>query len=122
MTLIPALALILLPHGAARHRGEAPQVRWLKDRYARLLRSIVRTPGRVLLIFGAALVFTLAALAFLGEEFLPHFKEYDFLMHGVEKPGTSLEAESRKRGEAIDGRRRRFKKSPPCLAARGRAR
>jgi Cu/Ag efflux pump CusA len=28
----------------------------------------------------------------LGEEFLPKFKEYDFLMHWVEKPGTSLEA------------------------------
>jgi Cu/Ag efflux pump CusA len=27
-----------------------------------------------------------------GEEFLPHFKEYDFLMHFVEKPGTALEA------------------------------
>ena len=26
------------------------------------------------------------------EEFLPHFKEYDFLMHWVEKPGTSLDA------------------------------
>ena len=32
---------------------------------------------------------------FLGEEFLPNFKEYDFLMHWVEKPGTSLEAMSR---------------------------
>ena len=28
----------------------------------------------------------------LGEEFLPNFREYDFLMHWVEKPGTSLEA------------------------------
>ena len=31
----------------------------------------------------------------LGEEFLPHFKEYDFLMHWVEKPGTSLDAMNR---------------------------
>ena len=35
---------------------------------------------------------TVAAFPFLGEEFLPHFQEYDFLMHWVEKPGTSLEA------------------------------
>ena len=28
----------------------------------------------------------------LGEEFLPDFQERDFLMHWVEKPGTSLEA------------------------------
>lgn len=33
-----------------------------------------------------------ASLPLLGEEFLPNFKEYDFLMHWVEKPGTSLEA------------------------------
>ena len=35
---------------------------------------------------------TLAAVPFLGEEFLPNFREYDFLMHWVEKPGTSIEA------------------------------
>ena len=31
-------------------------------------------------------------MPFLGEEFLPNFREYDFLMHWVEKPGTSIEA------------------------------
>ncbi len=38
---------------------------------------------------------TLVSLPFLGEEFLPDFKEYDFLMHWVEKPGTSIEAMDR---------------------------
>src|SRR4029077_8451467 len=32
------------------------------------------------------------AVSQLGEEFLPDFQENDFLMHWVEKPGTSLEA------------------------------
>ena len=31
-------------------------------------------------------------MPFLGQEFLPAFQEYDFLMHWVEKPGTSLDA------------------------------
>ena len=31
-------------------------------------------------------------MPFLGEEFLPNFREYDFLMHWVEKPGTSIDA------------------------------
>jgi Cu/Ag efflux pump CusA len=35
---------------------------------------------------------TVVTLPFLGEEFLPDFREYDFLMHWVEKPGTSLAA------------------------------
>jgi Cu/Ag efflux pump CusA len=38
---------------------------------------------------------TAAAFPFLGEEFLPRFKEYDFLMHWVEKPGASLDASRR---------------------------
>jgi Cu/Ag efflux pump CusA len=33
-----------------------------------------------------------ASVSWLGEDFLPHFREYDFLMHWVEKPGTSLDA------------------------------
>ena len=35
---------------------------------------------------------TLRGSPLLGEEFLPNFREYDFLMHWVEKPGTSIEA------------------------------
>ena len=35
---------------------------------------------------------TAVTVPFLGEEFLPSFREYDFLMHWVEKPGTSIEA------------------------------
>ena len=36
-----------------------------------------------------------ATVPYLGEEFLPNFQEYDFLMHWVEKPGTSIEAMDR---------------------------
>jgi len=39
-----------------------------------------------------ALALTAVIYPLLGEEFLPDFKEHDFLMHWVEKPGTSLEA------------------------------
>ncbi len=41
------------------------------------------------------MVGTLATVPYLGEEFLPNFQEYDFLMHWVEKPGTSIEAMDR---------------------------
>ncbi len=57
----------------------------------------------------ALLVGALATVPFLGEEFLPNFQEYDFLMHWVEKPGTSIEAMDRitvrasKELRAIDG-------------------
>jgi Cu/Ag efflux pump CusA len=56
-----------------------------------LARSLAR-PKTVILATGAALALTAATVPFLGEDFLPSFREYDFLMHFVEKPGTSLEA------------------------------
>ncbi len=93
MTLTPALALILLPRAVGRR--EAPFLRWLKARYEEVLPKILDHPRRVLGMLVGALVITLGVIPFLGEEFLPHFKEYDFLMHWVEKPGTSLDAMQR---------------------------
>lgn len=91
LTVTPAMCLVLLPRGRL-HRQDAPLVRFLKQAYRNVLPRIVVHPRRAV---GALLVmFALAACAipFLAEEFLPSFKETDFLMHWVEKPGTSLDA------------------------------
>lgn len=93
LTLTPALCLILLPRGL--ERKESTFLLWLKKGYESLLPGLIKHPKRVFISLGAVLALTLAVLPFLGEEFLPHFKEYDFLMHWVEKPGTSLEAMDR---------------------------
>ena len=90
LIVTPALSLMLLPQ--AIHEREAPLVTWLKNRYRRVLPGLVAAPGMALGIVAASLAIAGAAFPFLGEEFLPHFKEYDFLMHWVEKPGTSLDA------------------------------
>jgi CzcA family heavy metal efflux pump len=99
LTLTPALALIILPRrysgGGNQVEKDPPLVHWLKVRYERMLKSIVEAPKRALWIPLGVLIFSIVLVPFLGEEFLPHFKEYDFLMHWVEKPGTSLEAMSR---------------------------
>jgi CzcA family heavy metal efflux pump len=93
LTITPALALILLPR--ASERRESPFMASLRVRYEILLRRIMRKPKQVMAVVVAAVLVALAVVPFLGEEFLPHFKEYDFLMHWVEKPGTSLEAMDR---------------------------
>lgn len=93
LILTPALSMILLPRGVERR--ESPFLTWLKARYEDLLPKLIGHPKKVLTITAAALVVTLVIIPFLGEEFLPHFKEYDFLMHWVEKPGTSIEAMDR---------------------------
>lgn len=97
LTLTPALSLMLLPKRYANqsHEKESTLVQWLKARYERILTHIIdrqKHPLRWPVIFMIAAFVT---MPFLGEEFLPHFKEYDFLMHWVEKPGTSLEAMDR---------------------------
>jgi CzcA family heavy metal efflux pump len=93
LTLTPALSLILLPK--ASERKETAFMKRFKEHYGEFLSGIVRTPKKVFLILGGAFLITLIILPFLGEEFLPNFKEYDFLMHWVEKPGTSIEAMDR---------------------------
>ncbi|HQQ97624.1 MAG TPA: efflux RND transporter permease subunit [Cyclobacteriaceae bacterium] len=97
LTLTPALSLLILPkrYAAGHTHHDPPLVAWLKVRYEKMLNRLVEQPGRSLRIPMAVLVVALVILPFLGEEFLPHFKEYDFLMHWVEKPGTSLEAMDR---------------------------
>ena len=90
LVVTPALSLMLLPH--AIHDRDAPLVARLKSWYGRVLPHLIAAPRRALLIVAASIIAAVATFPFLGEEFLPHFKEYDFLMHWVEKPGTSLEA------------------------------
>ena len=55
---------------------------------------VFHRPGRRLAPIVLALVLGVTAVSvpMLGEGFLPDFQEYDFLMHWVGKPGTSLEA------------------------------
>jgi CzcA family heavy metal efflux pump len=91
LTVTPALSLVLLPKHLERS-SEPRLVRALKGRYERLLPRIVHQPRRALAALAGLLLITAIATPFLGEEFLPHFREYDFLMHWVEKPGTSLDA------------------------------
>jgi CzcA family heavy metal efflux pump len=91
LTVTPALSLMLLPGAADRHR-ESPMVRVLKRPYRAMLPGLARRPGWAVAVLVVAFGLTGYAVTGLGEEFLPNFQEYDFLMHFVEKPGTSLDA------------------------------
>jgi Cu/Ag efflux pump CusA len=91
LTVTPALSLMLLT-GATERRRESPVVRALKAAYRAILPAITHRPGWAVAVLVAAFAASGYAVAGLGEEFLPNFQENDFLMHWVEKPGTSLEA------------------------------
>lgn len=94
LTITPALCLFLLP-GAPEHRREPGLVRALKDRYARVLPAIVGRPGLAVAIVAGGLALAGIGQVFTKDQFLPNFRETDFLMHFVEKPGTSVEAMDR---------------------------
>ena len=91
LTLTPALSLWLLPRRGPR-TGDSALVRGLKALYARALAPLLARPRTALTLLVAAVGAAAAAVPALGEEFLPSFEERDFLMHWVEKPGTSLAA------------------------------
>lgn len=94
LTVTPALALVLL-RGESTRRADAPLVRLLKSAYRFVLTPLLNRWRMAIVVLVVTFGLTAAALPLLGEEFLPSFQETDFLMHWVEKPGTSLDAMTR---------------------------
>ena len=90
LTVTPALALLLLRNRDTR--DHTALVHRLRNRYRRMLPVFVDSPRATVAVLAVMFVLTAVVVPFLGEEFLPNFREYDFLMHWVEKPGTSLSA------------------------------
>jgi CzcA family heavy metal efflux pump len=88
LTVTPALILILLNNAPVRERV-SPILPWLHRQYDALLSRTLQTPR---MAYGATVALLVAGIAiwpFLGQELLPSFKERDFLMHWLTKPGTS---------------------------------
>jgi len=94
LTVTPALSLMLLP-AAARKRSEAPLARVLKRGYRAILPPLIDRPWTALGFSGLLIVAAGLGVTRLGEELLPKFKETDFLMHWVEKPGVGIDAMDR---------------------------
>lgn len=95
LTLTPALSLLLLPRAAKADHKDPPVARLLKRYYKSFLPRMVGRPRWAAVVLVVVFGLTAVTVPFLGEEFLPDFKETDFLMHWVGKPGTSLEAMQR---------------------------
>ena len=94
LTVTPALSLMLLPNAVDKHRP-SPLVRGLQAIYGAILPKLVRRASWSVAVLIAAFAASGYAVIGLGEELLPNFKETDFLMHFLEKPGTSLSAMTR---------------------------
>jgi CzcA family heavy metal efflux pump len=87
LTVTPAMILILLDNAPVKDRI-SPILPWLHRSYDAMLAPILRAPS---LAYGATVVLMVAGIVvwpLLGQELLPSFKERDFLMHWLTKPGT----------------------------------
>ena len=94
MTVTPALALIVL-RKAPLTRRTSPVARGLQKGYSGVLTKIIRSPKPA--FASVAVLFMAGAVVGpgLGQSLLPDFKERDYLMHFLTKPGTSLAEEVR---------------------------
>ena len=94
LTVTPALALIFL-HKAPLERRESPLALWLQRGYGWLLTRLMTRPRAAFAPVAAMALIALLVVPGLGQSLLPDFKERDFLMHFLTKPGTSLGEEVR---------------------------
>jgi CzcA family heavy metal efflux pump len=88
MTVTPAMAYLLFRGGAQRSRP-SPLVTRLQQGYVNGLSRIIRRPRLTYGTVGAIVLIGFMTLPSLGQAMLPEFKERDFLMHWLTKPGTS---------------------------------
>ncbi|HEX2090359.1 MAG TPA: efflux RND transporter permease subunit [Actinomycetota bacterium] len=88
LTVTPAMSLIFFRKESSLRHRESPAVPALKRGYEWVLQRILSRPRRAYAAVGVTAILGLAAVPFLGQSLLPSFKERDFLMHWLTKPGT----------------------------------
>jgi len=88
LTVTPAMVYILLANAPIEHH-QSPIIPWLHRAYDRVLGQTLHRSGIAYGTASAIVVAGIAVFPFLGQELLPSFKERDFLMHWILKPGSS---------------------------------
>ena len=95
LTVTPALSLIFFRSGKSLQHRVSPLVPPLQRAYEFLLSKIIYRPRRSYVAVGVTAMIGVALVPLLGQDLLPSFKERDFLMHWLGKPGISRPEEVR---------------------------
>ena len=90
LTVTPALVLIFVSNAPIKDRV-SPIIPPLHRIYMRTLAPTLNKPRFAYISFAAILLIGILLYPLMGQELLPSFKERDFLMHWLGKPGTSHE-------------------------------
>jgi Cu/Ag efflux pump CusA len=95
LTVTPAMSLIFFRSGRSLQHRVSPLVPPLQRAYEFLLSRLIYRPRRSYVAVGVTAMLGFGLVPFLGQDLLPSFKERDFLMHWLGKPGVSRPEEVR---------------------------
>ncbi|MEA2148879.1 MAG: hypothetical protein QOD69_709 [Solirubrobacteraceae bacterium] len=93
LTVTPALCLLLLRNAPLKRHS--PLLRVIKRGYGALLTRVIRSPRPAIATAAALLLVGALVAPTLGSSLFPTFKERDFLLHWINKPGTSQPEQAR---------------------------
>ncbi|MEA2191394.1 MAG: hypothetical protein QOI73_1515 [Solirubrobacteraceae bacterium] len=93
LTVTPALCLLLLRNASLKR--QSPLLTGLQRGYTNMLTRVIRTPRPALALAIVLLLSGLIVAPTLGSSLFPTFKERDFLLHWINKPGTSQPEQAR---------------------------
>jgi Cu/Ag efflux pump CusA len=88
LTVTPALIYIVVANSPIE-RSESPFIPTLQRGYDWIIKRIIHKPRLAYIVVILVVISGIAVTPSLGQELLPEFKERDFLMHWLTKPGTS---------------------------------
>lgn len=117
LTVTPALCMYLLTRGQSLQAGEPITVEKIKRAYNLMLEKLLKHSVLVLAFAGALLAASLVLVPFMGQTFLPPFREENLIIPALSPPGQSLEATNRL-GLAVEAE---LKKRSDVLAVAQRA-
>ncbi|MEZ6094805.1 MAG: efflux RND transporter permease subunit [Pirellulaceae bacterium] len=95
LTVTPAMSLFLLPKSVKKRHQDGPLVQLFKRLYRSVLGAAIRFRFGTLIVTAIVFIGIGATITQLGEQLMPKFRETDFLMHWVEKPGIGIDAMDR---------------------------
>jgi CzcA family heavy metal efflux pump len=100
LTVTPAMCMLLLKQAGSTASHDSILTRFLKRVYSAMLPVLLRYRAATVTIAGGLLLAALAAIPYLGGEFMPDFRESNFVVFMAGSPDTSL-AESVRAGRLV---------------------
>lgn len=95
LTVTPALCMYFLGRSTFVPKSEPPTVLFIKRVYRQLLQNTLAHPGLVIISSAVLFLGSISLLPFMGQTFLPEFREDNLIIAGTGLPGQSLEATER---------------------------